>query len=126
MIARPRLIPFLTALILCTASAFSETSIAPLLASADQVDFVKDIQPILSANCYKCHGPEKQKGLLRWDSKDSALLHGGQSGKEILAGNSADSRLIRRVQGLGGDDRMPLNSPPLSAAEIAVLKKWVD
>src|SRR6476659_1289246 len=100
MIARFGVTAFLTGVLLCTHPLFSETSIAPLLAAADQVDFVNDVQPILKTNCYKCHGPEKQKGLLRWDSKESALLHGGQSGPEIVSGKSGDSRVIRRVLGL--------------------------
>jgi len=126
MSARFGLPTCLAGVLLLAAPAFAETSVAPLLAGADRVDFVKDVQPILKANCYKCHGPEKQKGLLRWDSKESAFLHGGQSGPEVVTGKSGDSRLIRRVTGSGGEDKMPLNSPPLSAAEILILKKWVD
>ena len=39
----------------------------------DKVDFAKQIQPILRQNCVKCHGPEKQKGKLRLDSKEAAM-----------------------------------------------------
>ncbi|HEY8747227.1 MAG TPA: PSD1 and planctomycete cytochrome C domain-containing protein [Tepidisphaeraceae bacterium] len=126
MIARVRFAYALGCLLVMAASARAETSLAQLLSSPDTIDFVRDIQPILRTNCYKCHGPEKQKALLRWDSKDSALLHGGQSGPEILAGKSADSRLIQRVIGGNGEDRMPLNSPALSEAEINTLTKWID
>src|SRR4051794_19925681 len=100
MIARLGLLSLLAGVVFFTGLVFSETSVAPLLAADDRVDFVKDVQPILQTNCYKCHGPEKQKGLLRWDSKESGLVHGGQSGMEIVAGKSGDSRLIRRVTGL--------------------------
>src|SRR6266478_5563290 len=73
-------------------------SVSQLLpADKGEIDFVRDVQPILRNNCYKCHGPEKQKGLLRWDSKESVLVQGGQSGKEIVAGRSGESRLIQRV-----------------------------
>src|SRR5256885_203955 len=40
------------------------------------VDFAKDIQPILTAHCYSCHGPEKQKSDLRWDNKASVFKGG--------------------------------------------------
>lgn len=40
------------------------------------VDFVKDIQPILSERCYSCHGPNKQEAALRLDHKPSALKGG--------------------------------------------------
>ena len=42
----------------------------------DKVDFAKQIQPILRQNCVKCHGPEKQKGKLRLDSKEVAMKGG--------------------------------------------------
>ena len=102
------------------------SSVSQLVGSKDDINFARDIRPILQANCYQCHGPQKQKGLLRWDSKDSALLHGGQSGPEIVPGKSAESRVINRVLGLGGEDRMPLNKPPLSPHEIDLLSKWID
>jgi hypothetical protein len=126
MMARFRLVGFVVCVGVAAAHVVAETSMAQLVASVDQVDFVRDVQPILRANCYKCHGSEKQKGLLRWDSKESAVVHGGQSGQELIPGKSGDSRIIRRVIGVGGEDRMPLNGPALSAAEIGVLKKWVD
>src|SRR5437762_4920660 len=40
------------------------------------VDFAKDIQPLLAERCYSCHGPEKQKSDLRWDSKASVFKTG--------------------------------------------------
>src|SRR5436190_15256211 len=49
-------------------------------ASSEAVDYVKDIQPILSKHCYSCHGPEKQKSGLRLDRKVDALA-GGDTGK---------------------------------------------
>jgi len=90
-----------------------------------KVDFVREIQPIFRQNCYQCHGPEKQKAQLRFDSKGSVYA-GGQSGKTIEPGHSADSRVIHRVLGLDGDDRMPLHNDPLSAKQIALLKAWID
>src|SRR5437899_375697 len=44
-----------------------------LHAAENKVDFAKDIQPILEQTCIKCHGPEKQKGKLRLDSKEAAM-----------------------------------------------------
>jgi hypothetical protein len=108
------------------AAAAWGSSMAQLIGKAGDADFARDIRPILANNCYQCHGPQKQKGLLRWDSKDSAVLHGGQSGAEIVPGKSGDSRVIQRVLGLGGEDRMPLNKPPLSPREIDLLAKWID
>jgi mono/diheme cytochrome c family protein len=63
-----------------------------------QVDFAKDIEPILAANCIKCHGPEKQKSGYRLDSRDAAIK-GGDGGAAIVPGKSAESPLVKFVAG---------------------------
>lgn len=103
----------------------------PSLAFAEPVqtiaktDFLRDVQPIFQAHCYKCHGPDKQKGQLRLDVRQSAM-QGGVTGKLFKAKASDASLLIRRVLGQGDEDRMPLKADPLSDKQIATLKKWID
>src|SRR5262245_58985855 len=70
------------------------------------VDFAKDIQPILARSCYSCHGPEKQKGDLRWDDKASAF-RAGDNGPHLVPGKSADSRVVHLIAGLEPDSMMP-------------------
>ena len=89
------------------------------------VEFVRDIQPILDANCYECHGPKKARGQLRLDRK-SNVLTGGMSGPAIAPGDSENSVLVRRLLGLDGEDRMPLDKDPLSDAQIALVRRWID
>ncbi len=93
--------------------------------STAPVDYAKDIQPILAKNCYSCHGPDKQKNGLRLDLK-SAALAGGDSGKVIVPGKSAESVLIHNVGGL--DAIMPPEdeADPLKPDEIAKLRAWID
>src|SRR5438874_466304 len=91
----------------------------------DKIDFVKHVQPVFAAACVKCHGPEKQKGELRLDSKTLAMK-GGQTGKIIIPNNSKESLLIQRVLGVGEDPRMPMKAEPLKPNEIAILKAWID
>src|SRR5262245_61938756 len=75
----------------------------PLPAPAPRsVDFLKDIQPILADRCYSCHGPDKQKSDLRWDSRDS-VFKTGEHGPILVPGHSADSRVIKLVAGLDPD-----------------------
>ena len=93
--------------------------------AATAVDYVKDIQPLLSDHCVKCHGPEKQKGGLRLDNKASAF-QGGDDGKVLVAGKSAESRLIHLIAGLEPDTVMPPKGEPLSAAQIGLLRAWID
>src|SRR5206468_1588407 len=62
-----------------------------------KVDFVTQIQPILKENCYACHGPEKQKGKLRLDSRELSLAGGG-SGPAIVPGHGNESYLVKRIK----------------------------
>src|SRR5262249_40880952 len=89
------------------------------------VDFVRDIQPILQARCYECHGPKKTKNGLRLDLR-AAALKGGDSGAVIVPGDSEHSRIVRRIRGLDGDDQMPKDKDPLTAAQVALIRAWID
>ena len=88
------------------------------------VDYARDVQPILEARCYECHGPKKQKGHLRLDSKVSAFK-GGETGPAVIPGDPDQSIMIRRLLGLDGEDRMPKDKDPLPADQIALLKSWI-
>jgi mono/diheme cytochrome c family protein len=101
------------------------TQAAPLPDSTNRVDFAKDIQPILEKSCYACHGPKQQMAGLRLDSKKLAF-DGGQSGKAIVPGKSADSHLYQRVAGIGDQARMPMGGQPLDATQIALIRDWID
>jgi ankyrin repeat protein len=89
-----------------------------------KVDYKQDIQPLLAQRCYSCHGPEVQQAGLRLDLRQNAL-RGGDYGPVIKIGDSAGSKLIRRlVDGDGG-----LQMPPdgaLSNDEIGLLRAWID
>src|SRR5688572_12648730 len=94
-------------------------------AAAPTIDFVRDIQPIFEASCYKCHGPAKVRGGLRLDDRDAAM-RGGESGALLVARRSGDSLIVRRILGLGGDDPMPKEGDPLTPAQIALIRAWID
>ena len=90
----------------------------------DQVDFNRDIRPILSDKCYFCHGPdsEQRQSDLRLDLEDAA--------KEsvIVPGSLTDSELISRISSTDSELQMP---PPdsnkrLSHVEIETIKKWIQ
>ncbi|MFM8273666.1 MAG: DUF1553 domain-containing protein [Gemmata sp.] len=89
------------------------------------VDFERDVKPIFARHCATCHGADRQKGGLRLDRRADAL-RGGDSGKAITPGKAADSPLIALVTVADPDARMPPKKPPLSGAEIQVLKAWID
>jgi len=89
-----------------------------------KVDYKQDIQPLLSQNCYSCHGPEVQQAGLRLDLRQNAL-RGGDYGPVIKIGDSAASKLIRRlVDGDGGLQMPPTGA--LSEHDIGLLRAWID
>ena len=98
-------------------------------AAATDVEFQRDVQPILSEHCLQCHGSDegqRQSGL-RLDLRDSAL-QGGESGqKAVVPGKPDDSELLRRIT---SDDAEILMPPPhlkkpLAATQIETLKQWI-
>src|SRR5262245_13634012 len=84
-----------------------------------KVDFTHEIQPIFQARCAKCHGGEKQMAQLN-------LLDQRSVARVVIAGNSKDSRLVRRISGLNNEARMPKDDEPLKAEQIELIKRWID
>lgn len=93
---------------------------------AEDVDFARDVQPILTAKCVKCHGAEKQESGLRLDS-GLVTLKGGDSGPAVVPGKAMESLLILAVTGKSDTiSRMPAKGEPLSDTEVAILKRWIE
>ena len=93
--------------------------------AAASADYVRDVEPILRRNCQACHGAAQQMNGLRLDRPDE-FLRGGYSGPAIVPGRSASSRLIQLVSGQIAGKIMPPAGARLSAAEIGVLRAWID
>lgn len=93
-----------------------------------EVDFTTQIQPILSQNCYACHGPDEAavEGGLRLDTREKALK-GGDSGKVIIPGDPNISELIKRITHSDPDEIMPPpeKKKPLPPEQVALLKQWI-
>jgi len=95
-----------------------------------QVDFNRDIRPILSENCYACHGPDKnkRKAGLRLDQPEDALAKLESGDFAIVAGNVSKSKLLALVVAEDEDERMP---PPktgkrLSKEQVELLRQWIE
>jgi hypothetical protein len=103
----------------------------PPPSSKTGLTYANDIKPILDKSCIKCHGEEKSKGKLRLDSL-AAAIKGGEDGKVIEPGKSAESVLVINVSHLGDeDDYMPPpknkgHIPPLTKEQIGVIRAWID
>ncbi|MBI3880104.1 MAG: DUF1549 domain-containing protein [Verrucomicrobia bacterium] len=93
------------------------------------VDFQRDVRPILSRNCFKCHGPDDKgrKAKLRLDVRDAALGPAKSGEVAIVPGRADKGELLRRIFSHDADDQMP---PPetkltLTAQQKETLKKWI-
>ncbi len=85
-----------------------------------KVDFARDVQSIFHTHCLKCHGGVKQEGGL------SLLAPGTADTKPITPGKPDESELMRRVTTADPEERMPADAPPLKAAEIETLRRWIQ
>jgi hypothetical protein len=94
--------------------------------AATQPDFSREVRPLLETHCVKCHGPEKQKGGLRFDTKEGAFKAAESGEKAIVPGHARQSRLIKLVSSRDKTERMPSKGDPLSKAQIDLLKRWID
>jgi len=105
-----------------------DVSKLPPASDAKGLTYDKDIKPIFEKSCFKCHGPEKQKGKLRVDSL-TATLKGGEDGKVVEPGNSAKSVLVHNVSRIGNeDDWMPPTDKgaPLTKEQVGLIRAWID
>ncbi len=111
---------------------FLPAAFAPVLdlfGAEPAVSFNRDIRPILSDNCFACHGADagSRKAGLRLDDRAAALV-GGKSGEPaIVPGQPAKSELLQRVRSPHEDEAMPPpdKKPRLKPAEIAKLERWI-
>ncbi len=91
---------------------------------AGTVQFNRDIRPILSENCFACHGPDasKRQGELRLDRRENAIAKGA-----IVPGKPDDSEIIRRIFSTDPDTMMPTpdSHKSLTMQQKVVLKTWI-
>src|SRR5215813_5524862 len=93
---------------------------------AATVDYARDVQPMLRANCYGCHGPSLQNANLRLDRRRDVMPNRvGANGARIVPGNSGVSRVYLRIAGNTAGLQMP-PSGPLSDEQIATIKTWIE
>ncbi|MEX0819185.1 MAG: PSD1 and planctomycete cytochrome C domain-containing protein [Pirellulaceae bacterium] len=95
----------------------------------EAVDYNRDIRPILSDICYKCHGPDEaeRQADLRLDIQADAFAN-RDGNAAIVAGQSDASQLYLRLVAEDPDERMPPadSLKELSAAQIDLFKRWID
>ncbi len=101
----------------------------PAMVRADENEFNRVIRPLLSENCFICHGPDqnKREGGLRLDLREQAIIASDSGKTGIVAGHPEQSELIARIESTDPDVQMP---PPrlekkLTESQKEALKKWI-
>ena len=102
---------------------------AELCAEGAGIQFNQDIRPLLSANCFNCHGPdeESREADLRLDTQEGAFAERDET-QALVAGKPEESELYLRITSSDPDEQMP---PPegehhLKPEEIALIKRWIE
>lgn len=104
-----------------------KSSVPEVVAPVDPVVYTEIIAPILERRCVSCHNAEKSKGYYRMDTYE-LLVKGGLEGAGLKPGNAAESHIVKLIE-LPIDDDMhmpPDGKPQVTAAELLVLKWWID
>jgi hypothetical protein len=93
------------------------------VAAQGEIDFARDVQPLLARRCLRCHDERERMGGLSLVSRAHAEVGGDSMKNPLVAG--PENELLRRVRSTNEMERMPLEGPPLSAAEIDLLDRWI-
>src|SRR5688572_7715342 len=122
--------PFIFALVVVVALVLASRQAA---AAAEKVEFNRDVRPVLSDTCFKCHGFDKnaRKADLRLDVRAEAIAprgDGGDAVTPIVPGDPARSDVWKRISSNDPDEQMP---PPdshlsLTDAQKDVLRRWIE
>jgi hypothetical protein len=120
-----RPVPFETAMPLPTLSRLAPAVLLLVPAvgrAAEPVDFARDVRPLLSNTCFKCHGPASQMGKVRLDTREGAIKSGA-----IVPGQPDKSTLVERICDPTDDGRMPPAEAGmrLTPAQVQTLKDWI-
>src|SRR5262245_58907484 len=106
-LAGPALLVLVLASPAARADQDKQSGPAQAFSKEDLAFFEKEVRPLLSSHCLRCHGPEKQRSHFRLDSRE-AILKGGDMGTAVNLKNPDASNLLKALQH-EGDFRMPPN-----------------
>ncbi|WP_261361683.1 PSD1 and planctomycete cytochrome C domain-containing protein [Rubinisphaera sp. JC750] len=99
----------------------------PATFASAEVDYARDVQPLLARKCYACHGPDEAEGGFALHEPDRAVGELESGTTAIAPGNPDESEMIARIKETEPYLRMPPEEhDPLTAAEIAILEEWVE
>lgn len=116
-------------LLYCSVCAGFAAAKTPRGSAPQAIDFNRDIRPILSENCFTCHGPDKnkRKAGLRLDQKESATAVLESGGQAVVPGDPEKSLLLKVVVSTDDDQRMPpkKTGKHLTPEQVDLLRQWI-
>jgi mono/diheme cytochrome c family protein len=89
---------------------------------AGEVQFMRDIAPILAQRCFSCHGPKEPEKDLRLDTYEG-MTKGEHPA--VVPGEPEDSAMVQRITEEDTSSRMPADDDPLSPAQIDLIRRWI-
>ncbi|QDU54042.1 PSD1 and planctomycete cytochrome C domain-containing protein [Aeoliella mucimassa] len=95
------------------------------LSAAEPVSYARQVQPLLAARCFACHGPDDAESSLALHEQDASRAETDSGMAAIVPGEPDESELVRRIASTDEFERMPPEGEPLTPDEIALLRQWV-
>jgi WD40 repeat protein len=103
--------------------------LANLSATGAEIDFYRDVYPVLKSNCIACHNKTTTKAALNMETPE-AMRKGGDSGEGVIPGNGAESLIFQAAAHTGEVEMPPKGNKSgasnLTPNELALLKAWID
>ena len=95
-------------------------------ATAAEIGFAREIQPLLARRCFACHGPDTQEAGLRLDQANAATAELDSGMTAIVPGDAAGSEILARIQSDDEFLQMPPEGSRLTADEVASIRQWIN
>ena len=108
------------------ATALGIAMLAAPPAAAEEVDFSRDIQPLLAKRCFACHGPDTREAGLRLDLAEPSRAELDSGLRAIVPGDEAASEILARITSDDPDLQMPPEGARLSPEQIDSLRRWIS
>lgn len=111
--------------ILCKFSAGSFVLLASHWGLSADVEYQRDIKPLLTKYCVGCHNEKDNESEVQLQSLAN-IMRGGPKGVIVVAKNAPESSLLKVIKGLVDPKMPPMDSPQLTAGEIALIQTWIE
>jgi hypothetical protein len=94
--------------------------------AGSEVDFSRQIRPILAKQCYACHGPQTQESGVALHEFNKSTVKSDSGSRPIVPGDWKSSEIIRRISSKDPSVRMPPEGTGLTDNQVELMKKWID